>query len=175
MNLLTKEELEELKIHQISYIDAKDIKYYQWVRDLCEENKCGHFNKNWACPPAVGSVDECRDECSKYENALVFTGKYKLRREIDYRSMVKAYGEFRELTEKLDEKLSKKLNEYKVFSIGNCKRCEKCSYPDSCRFPDKLYPAVESMGINVSELTKLAKVNYAEENLTIIYIGMVLF
>jgi len=31
------------------------------------------------------------------------------------------------------------------------------------------------MGINVSELTKLAKVNYAEENLTIIYIGMVLF
>lgn len=175
MNLLTKEEVKKLNIHQISYIDAKDIKYYQWVRDFCEENKCGHFNKNWACPPAVGSVDECRDKLSKYENALIFTGKYKLRREVDYRSMVKAYGEFRELTEKLDENLSTKLKDYKVFSIGNCKRCEECSYPEECRYPEKLYPAVEAMGINVSELTKLAKVNYAEENLTIIYIGMVLF
>lgn len=175
MNLLTENEIQDLGIHQVSYIDAKEIKYYQWVRDLCEENKCGHFNKNWSCPPAHGSVEECEKICSKYDNAMVFTGKYKLRREVDYRSMVKAYGEFRELTENLDKNLSNKLEDYKVFSIGSCKVCEKCSYPDPCRFPERLYPAVEAMGINVSELTKLAKVNYAEENLTIIYIGMVLF
>lgn len=39
MNLLTENEIQDLGIHQVSYIDAKEIKYYQWVRDLCEENK----------------------------------------------------------------------------------------------------------------------------------------
>lgn len=53
MKLLSIEEIEKSGIHQSAYIETSQINYYDWVRDLCRENKCGSYNKNWACPPAL--------------------------------------------------------------------------------------------------------------------------
>ena len=36
------------------------------------KNKCGMYGSSWACPPAVGSVEECVAECLTYTQAFMF-------------------------------------------------------------------------------------------------------
>lgn len=173
--LLTDLEINNLSIHQVGYIKQEDISYYDWVRAECQKNKCGYYKKNWACPPGVGSLEDCIKACKAYDRAMIFTGKYPLRREIDFKSMMKGAKLFKESCEELKTLLQDRLDSFLIFTAGACHICPQCSYPDPCKFPNRLIPSLESMGINVSELVRKAGVSYAEEALSIIYIGLVLY
>jgi len=48
----------------------KDIFVEQWVRFKCMFG-CNEYGKRGTCPPAVPSVDECRQMIHEYENALI--------------------------------------------------------------------------------------------------------
>ena len=34
----------------------------QEIRQMCASNTCQKYGKNWSCPPACGSLKECREE-----------------------------------------------------------------------------------------------------------------
>ena len=40
-------------------------------RAFCEENRCGQYNANYACPPDCGSVEEMFRKIRSAETALV--------------------------------------------------------------------------------------------------------
>ena len=46
---------------------ASTIELKQEVRDMCAANTCGQYDKNWACPPGCGTLDECRARIAEYE------------------------------------------------------------------------------------------------------------
>ncbi|MCD8076947.1 MAG: DUF2284 domain-containing protein, partial [Lachnospiraceae bacterium] len=31
----------------------------EWVREGCAENRCRAYGRNWTCPPACGTLEEC--------------------------------------------------------------------------------------------------------------------
>ena len=73
-----EEQLNAAGFFQYGVVDTMDINFSQEVRAMCEVNTCREYGKTWACPPAVGTVDECKKRIQQYETMLVFSVKNDL-------------------------------------------------------------------------------------------------
>ena len=58
---------------QTEFISVKELVLYPEIRKICEENTCRNYGTTWACPPAVGTLEECRERLNRYDTMLLFT------------------------------------------------------------------------------------------------------
>jgi len=54
-----EEKLAEFPLYQYEFIHTDELMFSERVRYICE-TECPMYNTTWACPPAVGTVEECR-------------------------------------------------------------------------------------------------------------------
>jgi predicted metal-binding protein len=174
--VLTEDKLKGTGISQYGIIAAKDIEFSDEIRKICEDNSCRLYAKTWACPPAVGTVAQCKERCRQYSTALVFCAVYNLEDSFDYDAMVSGHREFKKLCDRLYALVKEDHMDFLLLSNEGCIRCKACSYPDSpCRMPQLLFPSLEGYGINVMRLAEKADVAYNNGQNTVTYFGMVLF
>lgn len=170
-----EEKIRQTGVWEYGFVDPEEVAFLQEVRAMCESNKCRRYGTTWACPPAVGTVEECRQRCLEYDTMMVFTGKYPLRRPFDYKSMRRGMIEFDQTARRLEQILKPYFPDCRVLSSESCENCETCTYPDApCRFPDSVRHALEGYGIVVYDLAKQAGVKYDNGDLTITYVGAAL-
>ena len=174
--ILQKNELEEIGIQEYGLISTAEIPFEQEIRKICEKNVCRLYGKTWACPPAVGTVEECRARCLSYKTAMVFNAVYPLEDSFDYEGMMQGHSAFKDLCDQLYERVKPQLNQFLLLSNEGCKRCKNCTYPSApCRKPDLLFPSLEGVGIQVSKLADRANMKYTNGENTVTYFGMLLF
>ena len=71
MNIeLLEERLADLPLYGYFFIDPKALEFSDRIRHICQA-ECPMYNKTWACPPAVGSVESCEGKCKSYVNCLI--------------------------------------------------------------------------------------------------------
>lgn len=168
--------LQQIGIYQYGLIETKQIIFSSEVRSLCEGNVCRKYGTTWACPPAVGTVSECKEKCLQYDMALVFNAKYDLEDSFDYEGMRFGHGEFKKVCDKLADLVKEKLSDFLLLSNEGCIRCSECTYPyNPCRFPEILFPSVEGFGIMVNKLAESANIKYINGENTVTYFGLLLF
>ena len=85
-------ELQKIGIHESGVISTAEIVFDQEIRKLCEQNVCRLYGTSWACPPAVGTVEECRARCLRYASAMVFNAVYPLEDSFDYEGMQRGHA-----------------------------------------------------------------------------------
>jgi len=174
--IFQKSLLQEIGIFQYGLIHTKQIIFSDEVRSLCEGNVCRNYGTTWACPPAVGTIDECKDKILEYDMAMVFNAKYDLEDSFDYESMLFGHKEFKKVCDKLADLIKENTMEFLLLSNEGCIRCSDCTYPhDPCRFPEKLFPSVEGYGIMVDALARSANINYINGENTVTYFGLLLY
>jgi hypothetical protein len=66
--LSIQNDIDRLSIHEHAFMKSTDVIFSEEVRDICKQNKCGMYGSSWACPPVVGSVEECKAQCLAYEH-----------------------------------------------------------------------------------------------------------
>lgn len=163
-------------ITRYGVVSTGQIVFSDEVRRICETNTCRLYNTSWACPPAVGTVEQCRQRCLSYQNALVFCAVYPLQDSFDYEGMVRGHDEFKELCDRLYPLVRAGFARFLMLSNEGCGRCRACTWPDApCRLPEKLFPSLEGYGIQVKLLADSAGVPYCGGADTVTYFGMVLF
>jgi predicted metal-binding protein len=168
--------IKKTDVFQYGFISPSEIEYRQNIREICKDNSCGQYGKTWACPPAVGTVEECRKRCVKYNTMLVFTGIFLIENPFDFEGMMRGLLDFKQIAYNLEFMVKPHLNKYLVLSNEGCGICKTCTYPNtSCRFPERLHHSIEGYGILVSELAEKAGVNYNNGEDTITYFGSLLF
>ena len=161
---------------EAAMLPTSHLRVYAEVRDICKGNACGGYGKTWACPPAMGTIEECLDRCRSYDHMLLFTGKYDLEDSFDYEGMVEGKKSFQKMVEAIAAEVRALDKNTLILSGGGCGRCKKCTYPDApCRFPETLFPALEGAGFNVSELAKKAGIRYINGADTVTYFAAVFF
>ena len=69
---LLEQQMQELPIVQYEYFETKELIFTEKVRYICQ-TECSQYGKSWACPPGVGTVEECREKCLSYPHALLIT------------------------------------------------------------------------------------------------------
>ena len=169
------EVFEGIGIHAYGIISTSEIPFESEVRRICEENVCRLYGTTWACPPAVGTVEECKAKCLKYKSAVVFNAVYSLEDSFDYEGMMQGHAEFKDLCDRLYERVKPQQSEFTLLSNEGCKRCKTCTYPEApCRQPEKLFPSLEGFGIQVMKLAERAGIQYINGKNTVTYFGMLL-
>lgn len=161
---------------QADFINTKGLLFYPEIREICKGNTCRNYGATWACPPAVGTIEECKKRVMQYEKMLLFSIKYDLEDFSDIEGMSNAMLSFKASVDVFDEKLRMFLSGYLLLSNEGCGRCAKCTYPDfPCRFPEYLHHSIEGYGFNIHELAKAAGIKYNNGENTVTFFGGLLF
>ena len=64
--------LTQFPVCEYAFINIADITFLDQVRYICK-TECPQYGKSWSCPPAVGTVEECKKRCSQYTGGFIFT------------------------------------------------------------------------------------------------------
>jgi predicted metal-binding protein len=174
-----KLDLEQYSFKEYKEFDISLIKFDQDVREMCKQNVCGQYGKNYMCPPAVKDIEEWKRDIASYKNAVMVTKTYQTKNSFDTRAWFEGGADFRKTLLKLKEDVGTRFPQ-KIFLLlgaGGCLICEKCSIVDNkpCRFPDKAFTSVEACGIDVMSLSKSAGVKYNNGVNTVTFMGVVLY
>lgn len=155
------------------------IEFSQEVRKYCAMNHCGQYNKNWACPPAVGSMEELKDRVLGFADGILVQTMHYLKSSFDYRGMQAG----KEVHEKVMRNLLNTalerfpLEETLLLGAGHCDVCQECAWVDGepCRFPEKAMASLEAYGIDVMKLTREHGIPYFYGKGTVAYVGLLLY
>lgn len=112
MNLI--EEAKALGFSDAAVISTDQLVFVPEYRVFCEDNLCGNYDKNPACPPQSGTVEEMKEHALKYEKTLILqTMQDSL---MDYKKAKLAHNK---LTEQLAEKMKEEgITDLLIMSAG---------------------------------------------------------
>ncbi|MBR5559332.1 MAG: DUF2284 domain-containing protein [Oscillospiraceae bacterium] len=162
-----------------SVIEVKDITFRPEFREACKRNACGKYNTNWGCPPACGSIEDMMAQAQSYPYALVYQTVSQLEDSFDYEGMQAGKAFYNQVTEQVLKAYAEDFPEKETLFLnaGACKLCSRCAKLDEqpCRFPDKRTISMEAYGVDVSNLAKVAGMNYINGQNTVTYFGAILF
>lgn len=158
-------------------IEVSEIPFDPELRTFCEANRCGKYNRNYACPPCVGTTDAVIAEAKKYTYALVFQTISPLEDSFDYEGMMEAGARHNKLTDALYAEVKKEKPGCFPLSAGGCSVCERCAKMDDqpCRFPEKAISSLEAYCMNVSQLAEKCNMKYINGVNTVTYFSALLF
>ena len=92
MNFKPIEEfITQFPIYQYTFLKTEDVEFNDKVRAICKK-ECPRYGKSWSCPPAVGSVDKCREICRKYPYVLLFSSVAEVPDYSDFDALLKLPG-----------------------------------------------------------------------------------
>lgn len=156
----------ELPLAQYAWVRIEDITFSERIRHVCE-TECPMYGKSWACPPAVGSVEKCRERCEEFSEALVITTVTEVRDIADLEETLKTRAPHEEVTRQVFRILREEAETVMALSTEACAVCETCTYPEGkpCRHPERMFPCVESYGIVATDLAEKCGIEFFDGNL----------
>ena len=155
--MLDREKLEaqlaQLPLYTYHFLSPEELEFSQRIRWICE-NECPMYGKTWACPPGVGSVEECQQKCMRYVNCLMIATITEVNDIANIEETLSTRGPHEALTNQVRDLMQEQGVFPYTLSTEACALCERCAYLDGlpCRLPEKMHPCVESHGINILPL-----------------------
>jgi len=140
-------------------MDTKDLQFVPSFRPLCEENLCGKYGVNYACPPDCGTVDEMRERILRWPRALVLQTMWDIDDPLDEKLTKPAKGEHNRMTLRLIDELHRP---GLMVGAGGCSLCNPCAITrhEPCRFPDKRYSCMSAYCVFVQEMAASCGMEY---------------
>lgn len=171
-----EEYISQFPVYEYRLLNTGDIHIRERVRTICRE-ECERYGTTWACPPAVGTLEECEKKIHSYEKAVFFSSVAEVSDLMNMEEMLSTRQEHERLTEELASFLRDEGLEAFTLSTESCDLCEHCAYLEGkpCRYPDRMHPCLESHGIVVSEIVESRQMEYNLGGNTILWFSMILF
>ena len=149
-----------------------DAKY----RAFCEENRCGNYNANHACPPDCGTPEEMRQKLLSASEALVLQSLWE----------VPGYGTPEVLSSKAEHGAAirrfrddLRRDGFDVFAVGYgaCSLCKPCKRKNGepCAFPDLRVSCMSAYCVDVAKLAKRCALPFDWNPKKLYLFGMILF
>ena len=151
MNItLLEEQLSQLPLYTYFYTDPNSIEFSQRIRYICQA-ECPMYGRTWACPPAVGAVEDCQKKCRSYKNCLVIGTIVEVTDSADIEQSLATRHDHEMITNQVRDLMREQGTEPYILSTEACAICSRCVYLVGlpCRMPKKMHPCVESHGINI--------------------------
>ena len=168
-------QLSELPLYQYAFIKTEDLVFSDRIRWICE-HECPMYNTTWACPPAVGSVEECRARCMAFEDGLLIATITEVSDIANINETLATRAPHEEITRQVLALVKEQSQEAMVLSTEACAVCDKCSWPDApCRFREKMFPCVESHGIVVTDLAEKVGIDFYAEGNLVTWFSLILY
>lgn len=162
---LLESQLTELPILQYEFINTSELMFSENVRHICK-TECPMYGKTWACPPGVGTVEECTAKCLSFPSALLLTTMAEVSDIANIEETLATRPGHEEITRQVQRLIADQGLETYVLSTEACTHCKKCTYPDApCRHPDTMYPCTESHAIVVTDIAEKYGIEFINGNI----------
>ncbi len=164
-----------LPVAQYVFFSTAELEFSPRIRTVCEQ-ECPRYGKSWACPPAVGTVDECRARCLSYPEGLLISTLAEVQDISDMEQTLATRPAHEAVTHQVADLLRAQGVQVLGLSSESCAICPECSYPDGpCRHPELMYPCVESHGIVVTALAEKYGIEYQYGNNVVTWFSLLLY
>lgn len=177
MNIQKFEEfISQYPIFEYRVLDTREIGIEERVRTICSQ-ECERYGSTWACPPAVGTLEECEKKIKSFPNAVLFSSVAEVSDLMNMEEMLATRHAHEELTTQVGKYLCEEGYDIYILSTESCDICETCAYKEGkpCRYPDRMHPCLESHGVVVNEIVEKESMEYNLGGNTILWFSMVLF
>ena len=173
---ILEQQLMELPLYTYAYLDPKELEFSDRIRWICQ-HECPMYGSTWACPPGVGSVEECKCTCLGYENCLMISTIVEVDDIADINNTLATRREHEEITNQVAQLIRDQGVEPYVLSTEACAICERCAYLDGqpCRHPQQMHPCVESHGINVIPVLEACGIEFQYGENVVTWVSLLLF
>ena len=169
-----EQQLLELPLFQYDWMDTTELVFSERVRWICQ-TQCPMYNTTWACPPAVGTVEECKARCLSYPHALYLTTLTEVSDIANLEETLATRAPHEAVTREALAILKPHVKDVMALSTEACAICEHCAYPGApCRHPELMFPCVESHGIIVTALAEKEGIDFYGGNL-VTWFSLLLF
>ena len=170
-----EQRLAELPLYQYAFIRTEDLCFSDRIRWICE-HECPMYNKTWACPPAVGSMDACRARLMGFEEGLLIATITEVSDIANIEETLATRAPHEEITHRVAALVGEQAAEVYALSTEACAMCESCAWPDEpCRHPDRMYPCLESHGVVVTDLAERVGIDFYAEGNLVTWFSLILF
>lgn len=157
---LFAERISHLPLYQYEFIKTAELSFAPRVRYICS-SECPMYGKTWACPPAVGTPEECEAKCQLFENALLVSTVAEVSDITNLDETLSTRGEHEDITREVRSVVADLGFETYALSSEACAICERCTYPDApCRHPKRMMPCIESHCILVTEISEHYEIEF---------------
>lgn len=166
----------ELPLMQYEWISPSELVFKEEVRQICRQ-ECPMYGRSWSCPPAVGTVEECRKDCMQYEGAFLFTTIAEVSDIANMEETLQTRFEHEKITRSIGKLFRESGADVKLLSSESCALCESCAYcsGEACRHPEYMIPCIESQGILVTELAEKYEIPFLDSMTTVQWFGLILY
>lgn len=149
----------DLGFSDAAMIDTEDLVFVPNFRTLCEENMCGKYGVNYACPPDCGTVEEMRKKVLHWRQALVMQTMWDINDPLDNEEIKPAKARHNKLTRQLIDQAGEP---GLMIGVSGCSLCDPCAIMDGepCRFPKLQYSCMSAYCIFVNEMAKHCHMDY---------------
>ena len=160
-----------------SLAKVKDFVFDPKFRAFCEANHCGHYDRNWKCPPRLGEIGALVEEAREYGKAVVYQVVGELRHSLDWKGTLASGKIFNRITRGIADGILPRLEKAMLLGSGPCQSCEICALVSSepCRNPGKAVRSLEANCVDVSALAATCGLRYVNGPNTVTLFGALLF
>ena len=166
----------EFPLMQYEWIMPEELTFKEEVRQICKQ-ECPMYGKSWSCPPAVGTVEECREKCKNYQGVFLFTTIAEVSDIANMEETLQTRFQHEEITRALGKIFREEGMEVMLLSSESCAICDSCAYCEgtACRHPEYMIPCIESQGILVTALAEQYEIPFLESMTTVQWFGLILY
>ncbi len=169
------EKAKEMGFDTAVSLDPQILTAREDVRAMCEEDKCGAYNKNWTCPPAVGTTQQCQQKMRQYQRGILLQSIGQMRKAVDSKCYRETEQRHIRNFYAFAQEIRKVYPDALCLGAGGCRVCKPCAYPQPCRFPEKAVSSMEGYGLFVTQVCRDTGAAYHHGERTITYTACVLF
>ncbi len=170
-----EEQLAVLPLYEYAFIDTDELQFSERVRYICE-TECPMYNTTWACPPAVGTVAACQKRVMAFKEGLLIATITEVSDIANIRETLATRADHEAITRQVLEMVHRQATDTLTLSTEACAHCARCTWPDApCRFPDRMFPCVESHGILVTELAEKHGIEFLAEGNAVTWFSLILY
>ena len=165
----------ECGFDEVNELDPKTFVQNQMVHDTCATNKCGAYGKNWTCPPYCGTLEECEREMGRFSRGILVQTVGKMTKTIDSRAYRETEKRHLRQFYALADAVKRWHPEALCLGSGGCRICDKCAWPEPCRFPEKACSSMEGYGLFVTQVCRDNGLDYHHGEKTVTYTACLIF
>ena len=161
---------------ETGFLSIADLAFEEDIRKYCVGNVCRCYNTTWACPPAVGTLETCRQRVLAFVEGLLIATITEVSDIANIRETLDTRAPHEEITRQVLELVRQQAADTLTLSTEACAHCEKCTWPGApCRFPERMFPCVESHCILVTDLAEKHDIDFMAEGNVVTWFSLILY
>lgn len=158
------------------FLGTNQLQFDPTLRRYCEENACGNYGNNYACPPSCGTPEQLEAVVRRHDRALVLQTIQKLDNLTDPGQIREARGRHNEMTWRLTGRLEAEGVTGLRIMAGPCTACAACAIREGapCRFPEKKASCLSAYCICAEKMAQSCGMPYWCGDNTVAFFSMFL-